>query len=214
MKSLRIFMSIAIAIVFIFAVGKNDVYAQKAKKIEEAKFITLGNCYLCQLRIEDAANSLNGVIEISWDASKEECVAKYESDLVTLDEIMIKIASVGHDTEWHRAPDEAYATLIGTCCEYDRWLTYVSVGKISTSAKIFSVFPNPVQSTARIQFADSEIFNNCIVKLFNLNGQFISEFEMNSQTIDIDLNNVSSGTYYLIAQKDDEIIERVKIIKQ
>lgn len=86
-------------------------------------FVVCGNCYTCKLRIHDVLDKLSGLNSFDW--SWEEFLAiDYNPSEITPAEFLEPIANVGHDNEMFQAPRTAYETLIGTCCEYDRWLTY------------------------------------------------------------------------------------------
>ncbi|NQT78599.1 MAG: efflux RND transporter periplasmic adaptor subunit [Bacteroidetes bacterium] len=78
-----------------------------------------GNCEMCKDRIEEAANSLEGVNTASWDSESKMLHLEYEPDKVSKMDVEKAIAAVGHDTENHSAPDDVYENLPG-CCLYDR----------------------------------------------------------------------------------------------
>lgn len=199
---------------YVAAIALNSIglCAQTTKEIEEAEFITLGNCYECKLRIEGAVQELEGIVEVNWNPNKELCFAKFDNTATTLDEIMLKIASVGHDTEWHRAPDEAYALLIGTCCEYDRWLTYEFISENNSSLKV-DIYPNPTSETIKIEFPKNTDLDNLTVKLYNLQGQILLKQNIKTRSQVINLADVKAGKYMLVVFKEDKINSSMKIIK-
>ena len=90
-------------------------------------FPVLGNCYLCQLRIEEAVNNLDGIESVNWSYDTKITTVTYDDGVTDAYEMMHAISAVGHDTEWYPAPDSAYYTLVGTCCEYERTNDYTNV---------------------------------------------------------------------------------------
>ncbi len=90
----------------------------KGDKVKE-KFKVWGNCGMCNEKITKAAMSMDGVISAKWSSETKEMVVKFYSNQITLDDIQKKIASVGYDTENHKADDEVYENL-HSCCKYDR----------------------------------------------------------------------------------------------
>ena len=113
MKTLKIFASVLLTGFLISTVA----YAG-GDKVKE-KFKVLGNCGMCNTKIVTAAKSVDGVISAKWSSETEIMVVKFHSEKTNVDEIQKKIASVGYDTEKHKADDETYANL-HQCCKYDR----------------------------------------------------------------------------------------------
>ena len=87
------------------------------KKTE--KFEVLGNCGMCEKRIEKAAGDLEGVTEADWDKETKLLTVSFESSEISLDKIHKAVAKAGHDTEKSKADDEVYSSLPG-CCKYER----------------------------------------------------------------------------------------------
>jgi Cu(I)/Ag(I) efflux system membrane fusion protein len=86
---------------------------------EHAMLKVFGNCGMCESRIEEAANNLEGVTVADWDVDSKMLHLQYNTNTVNVDDVEKAIAAVGHDTENHRAPDDVYDDLPG-CCMYDR----------------------------------------------------------------------------------------------
>jgi len=86
---------------------------------EKAIVKVYGNCGMCESRIEEAAAGLDGVITADWDQETKMLRLEFDPATVTVDQIELAIAEVGHDTENQRANDAAYEDLPG-CCLYDR----------------------------------------------------------------------------------------------
>ncbi len=101
---------IILLISIIFSIA---TYAQELKKtVIEVQ----GLCGMCQERIENAALEA-GAKSADWDAETLLLLLTYNPQKVSLDDIQKKIASVGHDNETYRAPDEVYESL-PKCCKY------------------------------------------------------------------------------------------------
>lgn len=92
--------------------------ANGGEKVKE-KFKVWGNCGMCDKVITKAAMSVDGVISAKWSSENQKMVVKFYSDKTNLEEIQKTIASVGYDTEKHKARDEVYNNL-HYCCKYDR----------------------------------------------------------------------------------------------
>ena len=105
----------------------------QSPETEEIEFPALGNCYLCKVRIEAKLNLLDGVTSSNWDYNTKVTTVEYDESVTDPFEIMQAVADTGHDTEWYPAPEEMYALLIGTCCEYERTINYstVQIGYLS-----------------------------------------------------------------------------------
>jgi copper chaperone CopZ len=89
---------------------------QKAVKTESFK--VYGNCSLCKERIEKAVKE-EGAITASWDTDTKILDVTYDPSKTSRDGLSRKLASVGHDTEKYKAPDEVYNKL-PACCRYER----------------------------------------------------------------------------------------------
>ncbi len=98
---------------FIFAINIS------AQEMKTEKFKVSGNCELCKARIEKAAKSVEGVTSASWNKDAKMAEATFNPSKTNLDKIELAIAGTGHDTELHKATDEAYNKLPG-CCKYPR----------------------------------------------------------------------------------------------
>lgn len=95
-----------------------DVFLEYTFSIHE-KFKVYGNCEMCEERIENAVESLNGVTYADWDKLSGKIKVKYNPSKVKLLEIHEAIAEEGHDTEKVKADDETYNNL-HHCCKYKR----------------------------------------------------------------------------------------------
>lgn len=77
-----------------------------------------GNCEMCQETIERSLK-IKGISAASWNVETKILSVKYDSTLVTIDDIQKKVAASGYDTEKYRASEESYEAL-HECCQYER----------------------------------------------------------------------------------------------
>lgn len=84
----------------------------------ENEFFVKGNCESCKARIEKAAKSA-GANSAEWNAEKQTVILNFDSSKTSADQILKKIAEVGHDNEKYKTTDDVYKQLPG-CCLYDR----------------------------------------------------------------------------------------------
>lgn len=84
----------------------------------ENEFFVKGNCESCKVRIEKAAKSA-GANSAEWSAEKQTVTLNFDSSKTSADQILKKIAEVGHDNEKYKTTDDVYKQLPG-CCLYDR----------------------------------------------------------------------------------------------
>jgi len=78
----------------------------------------LGNCGMCETKIEKAAKDA-GASSAEWDVDSKIITVKYNSSTTNAAMIQQAIAKVGYDTRDFKATKEAYDKLHG-CCKYDR----------------------------------------------------------------------------------------------
>ena len=83
------------------------------------KFKVYGNCGMCEKRIETAAKSVEGVSAADWNTETKMIEVSFDTTKTDVHKIHMAIAKAGHDTEMHKATDEAYNKLPG-CCHYER----------------------------------------------------------------------------------------------
>lgn len=79
------------------------------------EFKVYGNCGMCEERIENAAQSVEGVVAADWN--KDTKIIKVDGG--NQDAVEKAIAQVGHDTAHFGAESAIYNQLPG-CCQYDR----------------------------------------------------------------------------------------------
>ena len=118
MKSIKFIVTAIIAVLssaFTFAQTHDHSQMTSAKP---ETFKVLGNCDMCKARIEKAAK-IDGVNKAEWNKDTKVLTLVYNPSVVKRDDILSKVAAVGHDTDKFRASDEAYKNLPG-CCKYER----------------------------------------------------------------------------------------------
>jgi len=94
---------------------------QSQKNISSARtesFKVWGKCDMCKTRIEKTVKD-EGVTSAAWDGKTQLLTVTYNPARINKDALSKKLASVGHDTEKYKAPDDVYAKLPG-CCHYER----------------------------------------------------------------------------------------------
>jgi mercuric ion binding protein len=96
--------------------NNNDKIETSASKTETFK--VWGQCEMCQTRIENAVKE-DGATDATWDIKTQMLTVTYDPAKTNSDILSKKLASVGHDTEKYRAPDDVYANL-PQCCHYER----------------------------------------------------------------------------------------------
>ncbi len=93
------------------------VEAAPAAEELHAEIYVGGSCDMCTDRIENAAGAIEGVTAASYDLEKQELHLHYLDGVTSIDAISQVLASVGHDTDLHKADDVVYNALPG-CCHY------------------------------------------------------------------------------------------------
>ncbi len=104
-----------LSLVAIFMLGAVAVFA--GNKTE--KFKVYGNCGMCENRIEKAAKAVDGVQSADWNKETKMMEVTFDDSKTDVHKVHMAIAKVGHDTEMHKATEEAYNKL-PSCCQYDR----------------------------------------------------------------------------------------------
>lgn len=93
-------------------------FSQKSgDKNEKATFLVKGVCEMCKNRIDVGTVRIKGVKYANWDLASNNLSIIFNSNKIDLDSIQKRIASFGHDSGIHKAPDEVYNSL-PECCFY------------------------------------------------------------------------------------------------
>jgi periplasmic mercuric ion binding protein len=119
MKNSKIFYALILALGIIFSTSvaaQDKGKAASGPKTESIK--VWGACGMCKDRIEKTVKA-EGATSASWDSKTQLLAVTYDVSKTNTDALSKKLASVGHDTEKYKAPDDVYAKLPG-CCHYER----------------------------------------------------------------------------------------------
>lgn len=194
------------------------------------KFITLGNCYTCKVRLEAKLSTVEGVSSSNYDISQDQLSVTYDDLITDAYVIMQAVADTGHDTEWFRAPDEAYELLIGTCCEYDRtidysqveigylslmdlWMGHVAINEKDPVDKTL-VYPTISQGKYSLQINEAIHNNQLNIHIYSISGALIQSKKVENNTNQlVDISNMPNGNYILTVSDNQKIISKTKIIK-
>ena len=123
----KVILSMAVIAALAFTSCKNE--AKKEIKITTTEesvakvktnltFGVRGNCGMCKMTIEKAANSVEGVSSAVWDVDQKKIDISYDDSKIDAVVIHTAIAASGYDTEQVAGNEEAYDGLPG-CCKYD-----------------------------------------------------------------------------------------------
>jgi copper chaperone CopZ len=120
MKTLKIFLSVflVLGITFSSTVAAQDKGKAVTGGPKTESIKVWGACGMCKDRIEKTVKA-EGATSASWDSKTQLLAVTYDASKTNTDALSKKLASVGHDTEKYKAPDDVYAKLPG-CCHYER----------------------------------------------------------------------------------------------
>lgn len=116
MKTIRFFLSLILLTGI--SLGLAEQSKSNTQVLKTETFKVWGNCESCKTRIEKAATEA-GAVTASWDQKTKMLTVSFDPEKTSVDALQKKLASVGHDTEKYKAPDDVYAKLPG-CCHYER----------------------------------------------------------------------------------------------
>jgi copper chaperone CopZ len=120
MKTLNFIFSVLLfAGINLSAVAQTHDHSQMNMSSSKTEsFKVWGKCDMCKARIEKTVTA-EGATSASWDVKSQILTVTYDPSKTNKDELSKKLASVGHDTEKYKAPDDVYAKL-PACCHYER----------------------------------------------------------------------------------------------
>lgn len=219
-KCILTLLSIFLFCVSMVAQGENPVTIY---------FTTLGNCGICQNRIQNAVKDLPGIDTVYWNIPKKQTTVSYDETITNPYTIMHAIANVGHDNEWFPAPDSSYNLLIGSCCEYQRTIDYdtVRVGYFplmgiwiyplniqETGQPDFRVYPSIGTGMFRVSIKESRDQSKFDLTVYSMKGIKVlsSEFVAGSSN-SVDLRSFPNGEYFLVLSDRTRFISGTKLIK-
>ena len=123
----KVILSIAVIAGLAFTSCKNEAKKEIKTTTTEVSvaavktnltFGVRGNCGMCKMTIEKAANSVEGVSSAVWDVDQKKIDISFGDGKIDAVAIHIAIAASGYDTEQVAGNEEAYDGLPG-CCKYD-----------------------------------------------------------------------------------------------
>ena len=83
---------------------------------KEATFYVRGNCGMCEERIENAVNSMDGIVKADWNVKTKNITVTYDTTKVKELKIQQTIANVGHETKFVQSPTSVHDSL-PECCK-------------------------------------------------------------------------------------------------
>jgi ABC-type uncharacterized transport system YnjBCD substrate-binding protein len=122
MKTYKILLTSFIAFILTFnAAAQTHDHSKMNTSQPAAKtetFKVWGQCDMCKSRIEKTAKA-EGALTARWDEKSQMLTVTFDTAKTSKEALSKKLASVGHDTEKFKAPDDVYSKLPG-CCHYER----------------------------------------------------------------------------------------------
>lgn len=122
MKSVKIFLILFITLTITLNASAQSHDHNKMNSVKAATktetFKVWGQCDMCKSRIEKTVKS-EGASTAVWNEKSQMLSVTFDSTKTNKDALSKKLASVGHDTEKFKAPDDVYLKLPG-CCHYER----------------------------------------------------------------------------------------------
>lgn len=109
--------SVIVILALFFSVAV--VAQEKKSKNKKITFKVVGNCEMCEKRIEKAAFSVKGVKSAEWHVDCQDIHLVIDETKCSRIDVAKAIAIVGHDTEFAKADDAVYEKL-HACCNYKR----------------------------------------------------------------------------------------------
>ncbi len=119
MKKAQLKLVITALTVSLVLLGCGNGFDKQGVKNSNTTFKVYGNCGMCEKRIEGSLKGVSGISYADWDQTSKMIIISYESEKISIDEMKVKIAGVGYDTESHRAKESVYSKL-PKCCQYER----------------------------------------------------------------------------------------------
>lgn len=90
-------------------------------------------------------------------------------------------------------------------------LEYLGVQNYTVKGQNISLFPNPIEDTARLEFSSSFLGATC--QVFSFSGQLMGEFKVDQTNMGLDCTNYAPGNYFLSATSAEGTISRTFVVK-
>jgi mercuric ion binding protein len=107
----------AFTVALLASCGANQ--SNSAASNSRESFKVYGNCGMCEKTIEGSLTNVNGVTSADWNKETKQMEVAFDTTVISINDVKLKIAGVGYDMEHVRADESVYSTLPG-CCQYDR----------------------------------------------------------------------------------------------
>lgn len=117
MKTIRLIFAVILVAAFGITASAQTITKSSVQQKTET-FKVFGKCDMCKARIEKTVKA-EGATSADWNTKSATLTVTFDPSKTNVDVLGKKLASVGHDTEKYKAPDDVYAKLPG-CCHYDR----------------------------------------------------------------------------------------------
>ncbi|MGH2552498.1 MAG: M43 family zinc metalloprotease [Chitinophagaceae bacterium] len=75
------------------------------------------------------------------------------------------------------------------------------------------LYPNPAASIIKLDVAYDSRWVGNLVRVLNLQGQTVLQKQINSKILQIDINNLQAGIYFLAAKREDGLSLMLKFVK-
>ena len=202
----------------------SDANAGNTLFIDDVSFIrNSSDTTLPVVFVEVKATSNTNGSNIEWKVANKENIASYTIER-SLDGIHFEeiITTNAINAETYSVEDKQLL-MISTPMYYriktmsnDGSSIYSSLAKLSTSHSpiITTLFPNPTKGLLKVIVNDSGKYN---VKIFDATGRQImtkAGLSPNGNTISLNVNNLTSGNYFLKLMNDKGIVYTGKFMKQ
>ena len=92
-------------LVVLISYGSFSAMAQSSAKEISASFKVFGSCGICKQRIEKTLK-IKGIKAAVWDVDTKMLSVTYDSTIMQLDNIYLKLIAAGHDTELKKAANK------------------------------------------------------------------------------------------------------------
>ena len=109
-------MKFSYIIIITFILG--FISCNQSTSLKTATFQVWGNCDKCKKTIETSV-SIKGVNEKNWNVESKLMTIKFDTTIISLEEVEQLIAKVGYDNDMYYGDDYAYGKL-ESCCQYER----------------------------------------------------------------------------------------------
>lgn len=118
MKTFKIFLIALFAVALCTTTSAQTNGQTKMASVKTETFKVWGACGMCKTRIESTVKE-EGATTANWDIKTNMLTVTFDPEKASINAFSKKLASVGHDTEKYKAPDDVYEKLPG-CCHYER----------------------------------------------------------------------------------------------